>query len=239
MHISDVPVAILAGGLATRLRPVTRTIPKALVPVASRPFIEHQLELLHRHGIRRLVLCLGHLGEQVRACVGTGQAYGMDVRYSFDGPQLLGTGGAIRQAAPLLGETFWVLYGDSYLDFNYAATLSQFASHPTALGLMTVYANHGRWDQSNVIFRDGQLLRYDKRAKTPEMRHIDHGAALLRRSALGRMPAEGPCDLADLYAGLVAGGEMIGYEVSERFYEIGSPYGLREAEARLANAPAA
>jgi NDP-sugar pyrophosphorylase family protein len=239
MDISGVPVAILAGGLATRLRPVTQTIPKALVPVAGRPFIEHQLELLHRHGIRRVVLCLGHLGEQVRTHVGTGQVYGVDVRYSFDGPQLLGTGGALRQAAPLLDETFWVLYGDSYLDFNYGGTLSHFANHQAALGLMTVYANHGRWDQSNVVFRDGRLLRYDKRARTPEMTHIDHGAALLRRAALGRIPAEGPCDLADLYAGLVASGEMIGYEVSERFYEIGSPDGLRAAEARLANAPAA
>ena len=236
MDMSAIPVAILAGGLATRLRPITQTIPKALVPVAGKPFIDHQLDLLHRHGVRRVVLCLGHLGERVREHVRTRPDCGMEVRYSFDGPKLLGTGGALRQAAPLLGEVFWVLYGDSYLDFDYTATLNHFFRHPAALGLMTVYANHGRWDQSNVVFRDGRLLRYDKRTKTSEMTHIDYGAALLRRAASGRMASEGPCDLADLYAGLVAGGDMIGYEVSERFYEIGSPDGLRELETLLAAA---
>jgi NDP-sugar pyrophosphorylase family protein len=234
VDIADVPVAILAGGLATRLRPVTQTVPKALVPVAGRPFIDHQLDLLHRHGIRHVVLCLGYLGEQVEQRVGTGRVYGLDVQYSFDGPKLLGTGGALRQAAALSGDVFWVLYGDSYLDFDYAAALSHFASHPAASGLMTVFANHGRFDQSNVVFRDGRLLRYDKRAKTPEMTHIDYGASLLRRAALSQLPADGPCDLADLYSGLVARGQMVGYEVSERFYEIGSPEGLREAETRLA-----
>lgn len=233
MDIADVPVAVLTGGLATRLRPMTHSVPKALVPVAGRPFIDHQLTLLHRHGVRRVVLCLGHLGDQIRARVGAGTSYGLEVRYSADGPRLLGTGGALRQAAPLLGEAFWVLYGDSYLDFDYAAALDHFDARPAAHGLMMVFANHDRWDRSNVVFRDGQLVRYDKRAQTPDMTHIDYGAALLRRAALGQMPPDEPYDLADLYAGLVARGEMIGYEVTQRFYEIGSPEGLRETAARL------
>jgi NDP-sugar pyrophosphorylase family protein len=233
LDIATVPVALLAGGLATRLWPVTETVPKAMVEVAGRPFIDHQLDLLHRHGLRRVVLCLGYRAEQVRRHVGDGSAYGLRVDYSFDGDRLLGTGGAVHRALPLLGEVFWVMYGDSYMDIAYAAVLAHFARHQT-LGLMAVLANGNRWDRSNVIFRDGRLVCYDKRHPTPDMKHIDYGVALLRAVALEAVPENEPHDLADLYHDLVAGGRMVGYEVTERFYEIGSHEGLRELQARLA-----
>jgi NDP-sugar pyrophosphorylase family protein len=232
VNIADIPVALLAGGLATRLRPITETIPKAMVEVAGRPFIDHQLALLRRNGIRRVVLCLGYLGEQVQAYLGDGRAIGMQLRYSFDGERLLGTGGALRRAAPLLGQVCWVMYGDSYLDIDYQAVLAFFASQQ-ALGLMTVLENSNRWDRSNVVFRDGRLLRYDKRAQIPEMAYIDYGAALLRQAALERIPIDQPYDLADLYSELVAEQQMIGYEVTQRFYEIGSHEGLAETQAYL------
>jgi NDP-sugar pyrophosphorylase family protein len=232
LHIADIPAALLAGGLATRLRPITETIPKALVEVAGRPFIEHQLALLRRNGIRRVVLCLGYLGEQIQALLGDGAAHGVELAYSFDGEQLLGTGGALRRAAPLLGQVFWVLYGDSYLDINYRAVLEHFGRRD-ALGLMTVLHNDNRWDRSNVVFRDGQLLRYDKHAQDADMTYIDYGAALLRRQALERIQPGKPHDLADLYRELVAEGQMIGYQVTQRFYEIGSHAGLAETQAYL------
>jgi NDP-sugar pyrophosphorylase family protein len=235
VNIADIPVALLAGGLATRLRPITETIPKAMVEVAGRPFIDHQLMLLRRNGIRRVVLCLGYLGEQVATHVGDGSAISMRVDYSYDGDRLLGTGGALRQAAPLLGELFWVMYGDSYLDIDYRAVLDAFA-RSDALGLMTVLENGNRWDRSNVVFRDRRLLRYDKRAQTPEMAYIDYGAALLRQAALERIPPDQPYDLADLYSELVAEQQMIGYEVTQRFYEIGSHEGLAETQAYLQRA---
>jgi len=230
--MAEVPVAVLAGGLATRLRPLTKHIPKAMVEVNGVPFIDHQLALLRRNGSRRVVLCLGYRGEQVAAHVGDGATHGLEVRYSFDGARLLGTGGALRRAADLLGKVFWVLYGDSYLDFDYGAVWEHFAAH-NALGLMTVLCNEGRWDRSNVVFEGGHLLRYDKRRPAPEMRHIDYGAALLRRGALRRIPPDEPYDLADLYAELIAEGAMIGYEVTQRFYEIGSLAGLKETEDYL------
>jgi NDP-sugar pyrophosphorylase family protein len=233
MTIADVPVALLAGGLATRLRPITTTIPKALVEVAGRPFVDHQLDLLKRNGVRRAVLCLGHLGEQIEDHLGDGSARGMELRYAHDGPRLLGTGGALRRALPLLGPVFWVLYGDSYLDFDYAAVLAHFLKSG-ALGLMTVVRNEDRWDKSNVVFCGGRLLCYSKRRASPEMTHIDYGASLLRAEALGRLPAGGPCDLAELYGDLVTSGEMVGYELAHRFYEIGSPQGLRETHDYLA-----
>jgi NDP-sugar pyrophosphorylase family protein len=231
MTIHDTPVALLAGGLATRLRPLTVTIPKALVEVAGRPFIDHQLELLAANGIRRVVLCLGYRGEQVERHLGP-SAFGLELAYSHDGPRLLGTGGAVRRALPLLGEAFWVLYGDSYLDFAYAAVFAHFRGSG-ALGLMTVLRNEDRWDRSNVVFRAGRLVCYSKRAPSPEMTHIDYGAALLRREAVAQLADDQVCDLADLYSDLVARGEMVGHEVTQRFYEIGSPRGLEETQAYL------
>jgi NDP-sugar pyrophosphorylase family protein len=233
LSIAEVPVALLAGGLATRLRPVSATIPKALVEVDGRPFVDHQLELLRQNGIRRVVLCLGYLGQQVEAWLGDGRALGMDLRYSHDGDTLLGTGGAVRRALPHLGEAFWVMYGDSYMDIDYPAILGVFA-RSDALGLMTVIPNENRWDRSNVLFEGSRLLRYDKRAPTPEMKHIDYGVAVLRRSVLDRVPAGGPFDLADVYRDLVAERRMLGYPVAQRFYEIGTPSGLEETRAYLA-----
>jgi NDP-sugar pyrophosphorylase family protein len=236
LTIADIPVALLAGGLATRLRPLTTKVPKALIEVAGKPFIDHQLALLHRNGIRRVVLCLGYLGEQVQQHLGDGRALGMELRYSFDGERLLGTGGALRRALPLLGEACWVLYGDSYLDIDYRAVLDRFLSRQ-ALGLMTVLHNQNQWDRSNVVFRDGRLLYYSKRQQRPDMNYIDYGVSLLRRPALERLPTDQVCDLADLLSELTGEGQLLGFEVTRRFYEIGSPTGLAETEAYLRSAP--
>src|ERR1051325_403516 len=183
------PVAILAGGLATRLRPITESIPKVLLPVAGKPFLAHQLELLRAQGIHRVVLCLGHLGENVKRDFGDGRAHGIRLDYSFDGPVLLGTGGAIRQALPLLGRTFFVLYGDSYLPID-LKPVADFFEHCGKLGLMTVYENDGRYDTSNVLFADGSIQVYDKRNRLPEMRHIDYGLSVFRAAAFDEWPAD-------------------------------------------------
>ena len=233
LQISDVPAAILAGGLATRLGGLTGGRPKALVDVAGRPFVDHQLDLLRRHGIRRVVFCVGHFGDQIEAHLGSGADRGLSIGYVHDGDQLRGTAGAIRRALPLLGERFWVMYGDSYMDIDYAAVLAAFERRGRP-ALMTVIRNDDRWDRSNAEFRDGRLLAYDKRHPTADMRHIDYGVALLEREVVEtRVPADVPHDLADLYQQLVADGTMTGYEVTERFYEIGSPAGLEETRQYL------
>jgi len=221
------PVAILAGGLATRLGPVTAGRPKALVEVAGRPFLAHQLELLRERGVRRVVLCLGHLGEQVAAFAGDGRAFGLEVVCSHDGERLLGTGGALRRALPLLGDRFLVLYGDSYLDCDYQAVAARFLASGRT-GLMTVFRNAGRWDESNVAFRDGAIQRYAKGLRDPSMEHIDYGLGALRAEALDAYPAGEPLDLARVYQDLLAHGELAGFEVGQRFYEIGSAQGLEE-----------
>jgi len=170
------PAVILAGGLATRLRPLTQRIPKALIEVAGHPFLWHQLQLLKRSGIRRVVLLVGHLGESIQQRFQDGAELGISIDYCFDGPVLLGTAGAIRQALPLLPERFFVLYGDSYLPCNYAAVEAAFR-HSGLPGLMTVYRNEGLYDSSNVEYDGSRILRYDKGNRTPAMHHIDYGLA--------------------------------------------------------------
>ena len=235
MSIGSIPVVILAGGLATRLRPITEKIPKSLVSVAGEPFLAHQLRLLHSRGVRKAVMCVGYLGEMIEQEVGDGAAFGIELRYSFDGPKLLGTGGALRQALPMLGEEFFVLYGDSYLPIDYAAVLETFHASGQP-GLMTVFRNEGAWDTSNVHFENGRIVRYDKRERSPEMRHIDYGLGVFRSSVFAERPAGEAFDLADVQRGLVAKDALAGHEVFQRFYEMGSHSGLAELEALLLNA---
>lgn len=227
----DIPVAILAGGLATRLRPITEKIPKSLVPVAGKPFLTHQLQYLYSQGIRHVVLCVGYLGEMIQRDYGN-EAFGIKLDYSFDGEKLLGTGGAIKRALPKLGEEFFVLYGDSYLPIEYRP-VAEFFERSGKLGCMTVYHNEGRYDTSNVVFADGEIKVYDKKAKLPEMRHIDYGLSLFKASAFDSYSAEQPFDLAEVMGKLVREKQLAGFEVSERFYEIGSPAGLQELEQLL------
>lgn len=227
------PVALLAGGLATRLRPVTEKIPKSLVDVAGQPFVHRQLRLLRARGMRRVVICAGHLGDMIRDAVGDGSVFGLDVVYSFDHPRPLGTAGALKLAEPLLGDAFFVLYGDSYLECDYLAV--QRAFHQSGQpALMTVYENRDAHDASNVVFVDNRIAVYDKRQHTPAMRHIDYGLGVLTPAALAEVPPGKPCDLADVYASLLADGWLAGFEVRERFYEIGSPAGLAELAGRFA-----
>jgi N-acetyl-alpha-D-muramate 1-phosphate uridylyltransferase len=228
------PVAILAGGLATRLRPITETIPKALVEINGEPFLAHQLRLLQASGIRRVVLCIGYRGELIEAYAGDGSRFGLEVAYSPDGPQLRGTAGAIAQARRLLGEKFFVLYGDSYLPCDYRAVEHAF-EQSGKLALMTVFDNGDRWDASNVIFADGRILAYSKKQRTPEMHYIDYGLGAFHASAFHDISAGGAHDLADLYADLLARNELAGFEVHERFYENGSFAGIQELSEYLAH----
>jgi NDP-sugar pyrophosphorylase family protein len=236
IDLADWPVAILAGGLAKRLRPITETIPKALVIVAGEPFLAHQLRLLHSEGLRRIIICAGYLGEMIEAEIGDGTSFGLQIDYSFDGPHLLGTGGALKKALPQLGQRFLIFYGDSYLPIDYRRATLAFAESGK-MGLMTVYRNQGRWDASNVQFEAGQILRYDKEQRVPEMHHIDYGLGLLRAEALASWPDNQPFDLADVYRRLLSENQLAGYEVAERFYEIGSPEGLAELDALLRRQP--
>jgi NDP-sugar pyrophosphorylase family protein len=224
------PVCILAGGLGTRLGERVATVPKPLIEVAGEPFLLHQLRLLAAHGVREAVLCVGYLGELIEQRIGAEQ-FGVRVRYSHDGPELIGTLGAVRKAMPLLGERFLVLYGDTYLRIDYADVAGAWVRSGLP-ALMTVLRNEGRWDTSNAYYEDGRVARYDKRSPDPAMVWIDYGLGGLTATALAEVDAGEP-ELAGLYSRLAQRGELFGYEASERFYEIGTPAALAETEAFL------
>ncbi|MES2696860.1 MAG: nucleotidyltransferase family protein [Verrucomicrobiota bacterium] len=232
MISSDLPVALLAGGMATRLRPITEKIPKLLVEVAGEPFFSHQLRLLEAAGLTRIVLCVGYLGQQIVDLYGDGSKWGVKIDYAFDGPKLLGTGGALIAALPKLGDAFYVLYGDSYLPINYHA-VGEFFLNSGQLGLMTVYENHGRYDTSNVEFDGSEIICYDKKNKTPAMHHIDYGLGVFHAAAFNEFPRDTVVDLAEVQKSLVARHQLAGFEIKERFYEIGSHEGLNELDGLL------
>jgi NDP-sugar pyrophosphorylase family protein len=230
-----VPVAILAGGLGTRLGELATSTPKSLIDVAGSPFAAHQLALLRRHGFIDIVFCIGHLGDQIQAVIGDGGRYGVRVRYSDDGPKPVGTGGAIRRALPLLGEAFFILYGDSYLECDYQAIANAFFTSGRP-GLMTVMPNDNQWDKSNVFFDGREIVRYSKTRTTPDMRHIDYGLTALTARTLQSYPADAPFDLARVFEDLAEMRQLAAYEVKSRFYEIGTPAGLDETRQHLSEA---
>lgn len=226
-------VVILAGGLATRLGDVARTQPKCMVDVAGQPFLFHQLQRLREEGVRQVVICLGHLGEQVVDAVGDGSGFGLQIQYSFDGPGLVGTAGAIRRALHILPDQFFVLYGDSYLTCPFSAVQHVFQTSGK-WSLMTVFENNLQWDTSNVEFHAGRILAYNKTRRTPRMKHIDYGLGLFGRSAFEAIPEDCPTDLASLYQDLLDRDQLAAFEVFERFYEIGSHAGLAATRQFLA-----
>jgi NDP-sugar pyrophosphorylase family protein len=224
------PVCILAGGLGTRLGERVRTVPKPLVEVAGAPFLDHQLRLLAAHGVDRVVMCVGYLGELIEREIGATR-HGIAIAYSYDSPRLDGTLGAIRRARGLLGERFLILYGDTYLRIDYRAVAESWIAGRLP-AVMTVLRNDDRWDVSNAVLRDGLVVRYDKANRTPEMRWIDYGLGGLTDAALS-VAGDDEHDLSALYRLLAARGELMGFEASERFYEIGSPEALAETDEFL------
>jgi len=228
------PVVILAGGLATRLYPVTHRIPKALIEIAGRPFIDHQLELLQEKGVTQIILCVGYLGEMIETHVGDGSRFGLEVRYSYDGELLLGTGGAIKKAAYMLPDAFMVLYGDSYLDVNIESVVQHFYDDNLPV-LMTVYRNRNAFDTSNIIVEDHRVIRYDKNSQDPAMEYIDYGLIVIRKEMFDAYPSDEQFDLSFLLSESVGAGQVSAFEVKNRFFEIGSVQGIKETEEYIMN----
>lgn len=234
---------ILAGGLGTRVRELTGATPKPLLPVLGKPFIHYQLEWLAGHGIDSVVLSIGYRGDMIRSAVGDGRAFGLAVRYSDEGERLLGTGGAVRFAidADLLDPGFLLLYGDSYLPIDPRPVwiFSGEGHHPT----MTVLKNDGRWDRSNVRYGGGRVQLYDKTHPDPAAAgicYIDYGLSVLTRDCVSRhIPPGATADLSNIFAAESRAGRLLGFEVYERFYEIGSVQGIRDFTAFAADRPPA
>ena len=224
-------VVILLGGMATRLRPITRNIPKAMIIINGRPFLEHQIELLKKNGLKNFVFCVGYKWNLIKEYFGNGNRYNIEIKYSYDGKYLLGTAGAVRKAIKVLDEDFIILYGDTYLQIEYRSLIDYYYKNKSGYsGLMSVYKNDNKLDKSNVIYKNGKIIKYDKFHYSPEMKYIDYGISILKKEVLKALPANKRIDLADVYAELTKKGLMLGYEVFNRFYEIGTQKSLKEFE---------
>lgn len=230
------PIAILVGGIATRLLPITEKLPKALIELAGEPFIAHQLRLLKCSGFSKVIICAWYRGEMISDYVGTGAQFGLNVTYSFDGERLLGTAGAIRKAIPLLGRNFFVLYGDSYLPCDYRQIQYSYEAQDKQ-GLMTIYRNNGKWDSSNVEYVEEKLIAYNKKVKTPGMKYIDYGLGVFNKNVFDSLQEGTVSDLEEIYQTLLKKNELAAYEVKNRFYEIGSKNGLKELDRLLSKKP--
>ncbi len=224
---------ILAGGRGTRMHPLTEACPKTLLPVCGRPFAWHQLHWLAAHGVTEVVYSIGYKGEQIRRYWDREPVPVPALRYVDEGSQLRGTGGALRLALDqgTLHDAFFVLYGDSFLPVDFTRVWNSF-ENSRARASMTVLRNQGRWDRSNAVYAGGRVILYDKNAASPQMDHIDYGLSALRREVVERIKTP-VFDLSVLYHDLSVAGELAGYEVTRRFYEIGSPEGLRDLEGYL------
>lgn len=218
---------ILAGGLGTRLRPLTDRIPKPMILVHGKPFLEYQIELLRRHGIGTIVLCVGHLGHMVKEYFGDGSRLGVSIRYSEEGERLLGTAGALKRAEPLLDDEFFLTYGDAYLLLDYAAVMAYFRRRDRR-ALMVIYRNDNQYARSNVAAADGYVMAYDKEKQTPQMVYINYGVSVLRKETLEHIPPRRHYSQEELYERLIEERHLLAYETDQRFYEVGSPDGLAE-----------
>jgi MurNAc alpha-1-phosphate uridylyltransferase len=219
-------VAIIAGGLATRLGKLTQNVPKSLLIIKDKPFLQYQLERLRERGIEDVVICTGHLGHQIQDHFGDGSRFGVNLVYSHE-EKPVGTAGALRLARDKLQGTFFTIYGDSYLSLDFAAILKHFDSQ-NRLALMTVYENADLYDRSNTVVKGQLVEKYSKKERTPGMVYIDYGANLFRKRVLELVPEGQFYSLEDLFAQLIERKELLAYEVKERFYEIGSLQGLTE-----------
>ena len=218
---------ILAGGLATRLRPITERVPKSLVRIHDKPFLQYQLERLKDEDVTDIILCIGYLGDQIVEYFGDGRKYGVNITYSYDGDHLLGTAGSLKKAESFLCEEFFLTYGDSYLFIDYPAVMSWFNKFDKQ-GLMVVYKNCDQYDKSNVSIEGDLVKSYSKTNKTKDMIYIDYGASILRREVLNLVPEGEVYSLEELFAQLIEQQQLLAYEVKERFYQIGSIDGIEE-----------
>lgn len=220
-------IAILTGGLATRLQPLTEKIPKSMIMIEGKPFLQYQLEFLKKGDITDIVLCVGYLSEQIKTYFGDGKRFGVNIKYSRESERLLGTGGALKNAETLLEKEFFVMYGDSYLFLNFEAVMLHFQKFNKP-ALMVVYKNFDKYDKSNAAVEKGMVKKYDKKHKTNDMVYIDYGVSILRKKVLDMVPENQVYSLEELFTTLIKQNEMLAFETKKRFYEIGSYSGLEE-----------
>jgi len=223
----EMQAVILAGGEGTRLRPLTTNLPKSMIPIAGKPFLEYEVKLLKRAGVIDFVICVGYKGEIIRSHFANGESFGVKIRYSDDGDMLLGTAGSLKKAQALLAEGFFITYGDAYPIIDYHAAWNRFIS-TGKIAMMVVLKNANKYGRSNTVVQNGQVTFYSKKESAPGMEYIEFGVTFMNRQALEMLSDNHPIDLEVLYRKIISNDQMAALEVKQRIYDIGSPEGLRD-----------
>lgn len=219
---------ILSGGFGTRMLPLTKDLPKCLIEISGEPFLSYQLKWLKKYNISDILICIGHYGQKIIDYAGNGKNFGLDINYVDEGEQLLGTAGALRLAYDQnkLEDKFLVLYGDSFLPIDFSKVYNYLEKYPA---LMTIYENHNKLDKSNVKKINDIIVSYDKNTTNTDYNYIDYGLSVIRRHAIsGRVKPNCVEKLATFFNALSSQNLLQGYEVNQRFYEIGSFDGLND-----------
>jgi len=220
-------MVILCGGLATRLGDLAKDIPKSMIQIKGKPFLEYQIENIKKHQIKDIVLCVGHLFEQIEKYFGNGKKFGVNIKYSYDRDKPLGPIGAVKKAESLLKDIFFIMYGDSYLNVNFQNVYSYFTQYKK-LGLMVVYKNFDKYDKSNLIVKNSMVVSYGEKKRTPDMTYIDYGTSVLRKKTLDLIPKNTFFSTGPFFSNLIFKKELLAFEAKERFYHIGNLEALRE-----------
>ncbi len=225
---------ILCGGLGTRLQPITKKKPKSMVEIEGKPFLEYQLKLLKKNNLFDVILCTGYKSKEIEKYFGNGKKFGIKINYSKDNNELLGTGGALKKVKDLLDKSFLVMYGDSYLPFNFNLAISRFNKLNT-LGLMVVYKNKNKYEKSNVLLGKNLIKEYNKEKSSKKMQHIDYGVSIFKKEILKNFPKDKTFDLSKIHKKLIKKAELSYFETKTRFYQIGDFKGLKEFKKYIKN----
>ncbi|KYK33786.1 MAG: hypothetical protein AYK22_06115 [Thermoplasmatales archaeon SG8-52-3] len=223
-------MVILCGGLATRLGKIAKKTPKSMIKIKNKPFLEYQIENIKRYSIKDIILCVGHLSEQIEKYFGNGDKFGVNIKYSYDTNKPLGPIGALKNAESLVDDIFFIMYGDSYLNVDFKKIANYFSNH-NKLGLMVVYKNYNKFDKSNLIVNDKMIIAYGEKERTNDMIYIDYGTSLLNKKVLNLIPKNTFYKTGQLFSNLISKNELLAYEVKERFYHIGNLDALNEFKA--------
>lgn len=218
-------MVILCGGLATRLGNLAKDIPKSMIKIKNKPFLEHQIENLKNHSIKDIVLCVGHLSDKIENYFGNGKKFGVNILYSYDKDKPLGPIGALKNAEPLLEDIFFIMYGDSYLNVDFQKIYSYFIKQ-NKLGLMAVYKNFNKYDKSNLIVKNNLVVAYGEKNRTQDMIYIDYGTSILRKKSLNSISKNTFYSTGQFFSELILNKQLIAFEIEERFYHIGNPDAL-------------
>lgn len=218
----------MAGGLATRLRPLTNDIPKSLILIQGKPFLQYQIELLTRYDIKDIVLCVAYMGKKIEDYFGDGNKFGVKITYSYEKNKLLGTGGALKLVEPYLNENFFLLWGDSYVRLNYKEMHDFHLKNTNDFDVtIAIFYNIRNYDKSNIIYERGRIKKYEKNSKD-EMKYIDAGIMVFNKKILKRIPSGKVFQIEDLFHKLAKEEKLKPFLIKKRYYEIGSLKGLNQ-----------